>query len=88
MWIELIGRPRIINSAYRNPARNRSVGGAPGSKHLEGIAVDLRNETRTLEEWQMMYTLAKKAQAQWIEPLAGPCSIGCVHADWRNLPSR
>ena len=36
--------PIIINSAYRSPAVNKAVGGAPTSNHLTGCAVDIRCE--------------------------------------------
>jgi len=36
-----LGRPLIVNSAYRSPEHNRRVGGAPGSKHLEATAFDI-----------------------------------------------
>ena len=38
----LIGRPIIINSAYRSPEVNKSVGGAPTSQHVKGQAADFR----------------------------------------------
>ena len=34
--------PIIINSAYRSPAVNKAVGGAPNSNHLTGCAADIR----------------------------------------------
>ncbi len=34
-------RPLHLVSAYRSPARNRSVGGANASRHLKGDAADL-----------------------------------------------
>ena len=34
--------PIIINSGYRSAAVNKAVGGAPGSNHLTGCAVDIR----------------------------------------------
>ena len=37
-----IGRPIIINSAFRCPERNRQVGGSPNSQHMLGKAVDIR----------------------------------------------
>jgi hypothetical protein len=37
-----IGRPFLINSWYRPPAINDSVGGVPNSQHLYGKAVDLQ----------------------------------------------
>lgn len=36
------GKPVVINSGYRCPDWNKRVGGASGSKHLEGIAADIR----------------------------------------------
>lgn len=36
-----LGKPLIVRSAYRSPEHNRAVGGAKGSKHLEGAAFDI-----------------------------------------------
>ena len=36
--------PFIINSAWRSPEKNKSVGGKPGSSHLKGLAVDISAE--------------------------------------------
>jgi zinc D-Ala-D-Ala carboxypeptidase len=36
-----LGKPLIVRSAYRSPEHNRAVGGAKGSKHLEGVAFDI-----------------------------------------------
>lgn len=33
--------PLIVRSAYRSPAHNRAVGGAPRSKHMGGTAFDI-----------------------------------------------
>lgn len=37
-------KPVVINSAYRTAQHNRRVGGSPGSKHLVGMAADIRIE--------------------------------------------
>lgn len=37
MW----GSPLTVNSGYRSPAVNRTVGGAPHSQHLRGEAADI-----------------------------------------------
>ncbi len=37
---ELLGAPMTINSAYRSPELNAAVGGASGSAHTLGYAVD------------------------------------------------
>ena len=36
-----LGKPMIINSAYRSPEHNRAVGGAKASKHMDGTAFDV-----------------------------------------------
>ena len=36
-----LGKPLIVRSAYRSPARNRAVGGALRSKHMDGTAFDI-----------------------------------------------
>ena len=36
-----LGKPLIVRSAYRSPAHNRAVGGAPRSKHMDGSAFDI-----------------------------------------------
>jgi hypothetical protein len=36
-----LGKPLILRSAYRSPAHNRAVDGAPNSKHMEGTAFDV-----------------------------------------------
>ncbi len=36
-----LGKPLIVRSAYRSPAHNRAVGGAPLSKHMDGTAFDI-----------------------------------------------
>src|SRR5690625_3338934 len=36
-----LGKPLIVRSAYRSPAHNRAVSGAPRSKHLDGTAFDI-----------------------------------------------
>ena len=34
--------PVIVTSGYRCPTHNKNVGGAPKSKHVEGIAADIK----------------------------------------------
>lgn len=38
----LIGKPLIINSAYRSEEHNKAVGGSPNSQHRLGKAFDIR----------------------------------------------
>ena len=80
----LLGAKRPVNSAYRAPKRNKKIGGAAQSRHMYGDAIDLRNVTRTLAEYEAMRDAANVAGADYIEPWIGPCKDGCVHADWRS----
>jgi hypothetical protein len=43
-----LGKPLRINSAYRNAAYNRAIGGAPASIHMRGGALDLSGSPVTL----------------------------------------
>lgn len=38
---DFIGQPISVNSGYRSPAHNKSVGGAKSSQHLLGKAADI-----------------------------------------------
>ena len=39
---QILGMPIIINSGYRTSEHNAKVGGHPKSRHLTGLAVDIR----------------------------------------------
>lgn len=47
-----LGRPLILNSAYRSPAYNAKIGGAKASKHMEGIAFDVSMTNHNPEEFE------------------------------------
>lgn len=36
----LFGAPVIVSSGYRSPTVNQRIGGAPTSKHIQGLAAD------------------------------------------------
>jgi len=38
----LLGKPIIINSAFRSPGVNKAVGGVKHSQHMDGCAADIR----------------------------------------------
>lgn len=45
------GKTPKVNSGWRPPAVNTAVGGAKGSAHLTGQAVDLSDPTQSLQHW-------------------------------------
>jgi uncharacterized protein YcbK (DUF882 family) len=71
-----IGRPLRLNSGYRTPAYNRSIGGAKNSMHVQRKAIDI--------QWPLPGTEGKK---QFIQKAidAGFLGIGCynsfIHVD-------
>ncbi len=91
-WRVKYGQPMTINSAYRNPYHNFHLSqgrqGAYNSRHMFGDAVDIANPTRDLGGRDaLIRALAPKGDPtfrDYLEPISGPCGMGCVHADWRN----
>lgn len=80
---DVVGHSIDVTSGVRCREHNRRVGGAPGSKHLEGIAADIRCEELTPAE------LAKFAAAV---PAFANGGIGIykswVHVDVRGKRAR
>lgn len=85
-WRHEYGSSRVINSGYRNPVRNDDVGGKPLSRHMFGDAADLDVVSNTVEEWDDLKAAADLSDSDFVEPQTGACSLGCVHADWRDHP--
>lgn len=50
-----LGRPIIINSAFRTEQVNKQVGGAKRSLHMQGRAADIRCEPQYMDElWSIL----------------------------------
>lgn len=49
---DVLNKPIIINSGYRSPEYNKSVGGAKNSCHIKGMAADIRISGMTPYEVQ------------------------------------
>ena len=72
--------PLIINSGYRNPAKqNRVNPGAINSRHVHGDAADIASNAST---WQPLHDAGKSCSA-CVEP-EGLSGAGHVHVDWRG----
>ena len=59
-WPEYL--PLIVNSAYRSPAVNKSVGGVPTSQHLLGQAADIHCKLDTKYLYQTIAGMVSKGQ--------------------------
>jgi zinc D-Ala-D-Ala carboxypeptidase len=68
----IVGRPLVVVSGYRDPAYNRSVGGAPDSQHVHNRAADLQHG----------YATVHQAQAAGFTGI-GVCGGWAVHVDVR-----
>jgi len=80
----------LAGGGVRSPAMNRRVGGAKASKHMIGVALDLRasTERRTLQ----IYDAANELQSQGRIPVGGLAlylrkdgGVRFVHVDARGL---
>ena len=81
----------LAGGGVRSPAMNRRVGGAKASKHMLGVALDLRasTERRTLQ----IYDCANQMQEQGRIPVGGLAlylrkddgGVRFVHVDARGL---
>ena len=73
----------MIDSGYRCPHGNASVGGAAQSRHMWGDAADMHSANHPWDqsEWLLLQAAATAAGATFIEPYNQDPSH--VHADWR-----
>ena len=68
------GKPVTISSGYRDPSYNKRVGGATGSMHMWGLAVDMK-----------VPGLTAQVVGEFIAHYFPGCEIGVYgHADMRN----
>ena len=72
---EALGKTLQFTSAYRSPAYNAKIGGAPGSLHCKGIAVDIN---------QAGWTLAERAELLEEAISCGIKGIGVYGGNGRN----
>jgi hypothetical protein len=56
--VDAYGQPLTINSAYRDPQKNDDVGGAKGSQHLHGNAIDVDVTGKPYDERVALANLA------------------------------
>lgn len=76
---DAVGGPVTVNSGYRSPAYNASVGGASSSRHMYGDACDIDVADMSAE------ALADICDALGADYVA-TYDTGHTHCDWRNSP--
>ena len=78
--------PIIINSGYRSEAVNKAVGGAKGSNHLTGCAVDIRvlGIEQLVRYATILLDISDASQEDFDELLLERSPNGCY---WLHSPS-
>lgn len=77
----------LLTSAYRSKTVNAAVGGAYGSKHLDGLALDIKAKTKsTKESFAILAGLAKKGELGAVRKIIHEPTW--VHIDWHRPPWR
>lgn len=81
-----LGLPIAVNSAYRNPQYNASIGGAATSQHMYGQAVDISPIPATKENykklWDILIQNGKYDQIIWERALAFSGKPSHIHLSW------
>lgn len=75
---DAIGGPLTVNSGYRSPAYNASVGGVTWSRHMYGDAVDIVSSVASLDD---LGSLCDALGAGYVGYYTAH-----VHCDWRDDP--
>lgn len=83
----LLGRPIKISSSYRDPEHNAVVGGAEGSQHLSGHAVDIVLPADGAYHYDIV-RLAMNLEFTGIGEKRQSGRAGMLHLDNRPLATR
>lgn len=78
---DFIGKPFVIHSAYRSPAYNAKVGGAPRSMHLLARAFDIDMRGHDPHEFEAA------ARAHGFNGIGRYPKQGFMHIDTREAPA-
>lgn len=76
-----VGKPFIINSAYRSPEHNKRVKGARNSKHMQGIAFDISMANHDPQDFMAA------ARAHGFNGIGEYPTLGFTHIDTRANPT-
>ncbi len=82
----LTGGPLHVTSGYRTPEWNKSVGGQPKSKHMEGIAADI--QLRGMTPKQLFAAIEKLIESDEIPEGGLGLYPRFVHYDLRGKRAR
>ena len=82
---EKYGKPIQVNSGYRCPKHNLTVGGATQSQHMKGEAADVAPMSGDTSELERMVEIIKQ-NGKWDQMIVYPTF---VHVSWKRFgPNR
>lgn len=81
-----IGEPIHVNSGYRTPAYNKSVGGKPNSMHMKAMAADITCKSYTPK--QLHAIIEKLIKERKMKQGGLGLYPGFVHYDVRGTKAR
>ena len=82
---EKYGKPIQVNSGYRCPKHNLTVGGATQSQHMKGEAADVAPMSGDTSELERMVEIIKQ-NGKWDQMIVYPTF---VHVSWKRYgPNR
>ena len=82
---DLYGKPIHVNSGYRSPALNESLGGAPNSQHLQGKAADIT--TGNAKENKKLFDLIQSSKIPF-DQLIDESDYKWIHVSYNQDKNR
>ncbi|MBS9525921.1 DUF882 domain-containing protein [Litoribacter alkaliphilus] len=81
-----IKKPIQINSGYRSPAHNKSIGGAKNSTHVKGLGADIR--VNGVSPNKLFQTVERLVEAGKIKTGGLKAYNSFLHIDIRGVKAR
>ena len=78
------GKPITVNSGYRSPLVNKSVGGVPTSQHIKGEAADITGGSK--QENKILFEMIKNTLD--FDQLIDEKNYSWIHVSYKTIGNR